>query len=87
MSTYTFYNRQSSQHRQSSCSVHCTAALPVLAGLAVVEGVGTHGTNAKILLCHTDPVKGKLDKVETTYNDYCDLDTHHVHQFIEVIMK
>ena len=39
------------QHRQSSCSVHCTAALPVLAGLAVVEGVGTHGTTARILLC------------------------------------
>ena len=28
-----------------------TAALPVLAGLAVVEGVGTHGTTTRILPC------------------------------------
>ena len=47
----SFYVRQSSQHRQSSCSVHCTAALPVLAGLVDVERVTTHSTTARILPC------------------------------------
>ena len=36
----------SAKHRQSSCSVHCTAALPVLAGLADVERIKSHSTNA-----------------------------------------
>ena len=33
----------------SSCAVYRTAALPVLAGLAVIEGVSTHSTTARIL--------------------------------------
>ena len=37
--TDSFYVCQSSKHRQSSCAVYRTAALPVLAGLADIEGV------------------------------------------------
>ena len=48
--TDSFYVCQSNQHRQSSCAVYRTAALPVLAGLAVVEGVGTYSTTTRILL-------------------------------------
>ena len=40
-----------SQHRQSSCAVYRTAALPVLAVLADVERVTTHSTNASGALC------------------------------------
>ena len=49
--TDTFYVRQFSQHRQSSCSVHCTAALPVLAELVDVERITSHSTNAIGALC------------------------------------
>ena len=47
----SFYIRQSSQHRQSSCAVYRTAALPVLAVLGDVERVTTHSTNASGALC------------------------------------
>ena len=43
----SFYVCQSTQHRQSSCAVYRTAALPVLAGLADVERIKSHSTNAR----------------------------------------
>ena len=49
-----FYYQDSTQHRQSSCAVYRTAALPVLAGLADVEIVTTHSTTARILPCAAD---------------------------------
>ena len=49
--TDSFNVCQSSLHRQSSCSVHCTAALPVLAGLADVEGISHTAPNARGSLC------------------------------------
>ena len=52
--TDPFYIRQSSQHRQSSCSVHCTAALPVLAGLADVEGISHTAPNTRGALWGTN---------------------------------
>ena len=47
----SFYVRKSSQHRQSSCSVHCTAALPVLAGLADIERTRHTAANTIWALC------------------------------------
>ena len=67
----------------------CLALLSVIASrvIDIVAIVTVTETCSTLAHGHMNPVKGKLDKVETTYNDYCDLDTHHVHQFIEVIMK
>ena len=49
--TDSFNVCQSSQHRQSSCAVYRTAALPVLAGLADIERITSHSTNAIGTLC------------------------------------
>ena len=49
--TDSFYVCQSSQHRQSSCAVYRTAALPVLAGLADIEGISHTAPNASGALC------------------------------------
>ena len=49
--TDSFYVCQYSQHRQSSCAVYRTAALPVLAGLADVEGISHTAPNASGALC------------------------------------
>ena len=49
--TDSFNVCQSSQHRQSSCAVYRTAALPVLAGLADVEGISHTAPNTSGALC------------------------------------
>ena len=57
--TDSFYVCQSSQHRQSSCAVYRTAALPVLAGLADVEGISHTAPNASGALCISTETKIK----------------------------
>ena len=54
----SFYVCQSSQHRQSSCAVYRTAALPVLAGLADVEGICHTAPNTSGALCLVGPIRG-----------------------------
>ena len=49
--TDSFYVCQSSQHRQISCAVYRTAALPVLAGLADIEGVSHSCCNSWCTMC------------------------------------
>ena len=70
--TDSFNVCQSSQHRQSSCAVYRTAALPVLAGLADVEGIchtapNTSGALCRGLLRDYEPSDGTTLSIRAVY--------------------